>query len=129
MVKKINEEQFELEAKKSPVAVVDFSATWCGPCRMLAPVLESVSEQLAGQVDFWATWCGPCRMLAPTIARIAEEQEGKIKVGKIDVDEEPELSVQYGIASIPTLMVFKNGQVVNKSIGVIPKAAIEALLN
>ena len=80
-------------------------------------------------VDFWATWCGPCRMLAPTIARIAEEQEGKIKVGKIDVDEEPELSVQYGIASIPTLMVFKNGQVVNKSIGVIPKAAIEALLN
>ena len=80
-------------------------------------------------VDFWATWCGPCRMLAPTIAKIAEEQEGVIKVGKIDVDEEPELSVQYGIASIPTLMVFKNGEVVNKSIGVIPKAAIEALLN
>ena len=90
---------------------------------------EVLQSEIPVLVDFWATWCGPCRMLAPTIAKIAEEQEGKIKVGKIDVDEEPELSVQYGIASIPTLMVFKNGQVVNKSIGVIPKAAIEALLN
>ena len=90
---------------------------------------EVLQSEIPVLVDFWATWCGPCRMLAPTIAKIAEEQEGKIKVGKIDVDEEPELSVQYGIASIPTLMVFKNGEVVNKSIGVIPKAAIEALLN
>ena len=90
---------------------------------------EVLQSEIPVLVDFWATWCGPCRMLAPTIAKIAEEQEGKIKVGKIDVDEEPELSVKYGIASIPTLMVFKNGQVVNKSIGVIPKAAIEALLN
>ena len=90
---------------------------------------EVLHSDIPVLVDFWATWCGPCRMLAPTIAKIAEEQEGKIKVGKIDVDEEPELSVKYGIASIPTLMVFKNGEVVNKSIGVIPKAAIEALLN
>ncbi len=90
---------------------------------------EVLQSEIPVLVDFWATWCGPCRMLAPTIAKIAEEQEGKIKVGKIDVDEEPELSVKYGIASIPTLMVFKNGEVVNKSIGVIPKAAIEALLN
>ena len=79
-------------------------------------------------VDFWATWCGPCRMLAPIIAQIAEERAGEIKVGKIDVDEEPELAVQYGIASIPTLMVFKNGEKVKTSIGVIPKAAIEQLL-
>ena len=90
---------------------------------------EVLQSEIPVLVDLWATWCGPCRMLAPTIAKIAEEQEGKIKVGKIDVDEEPELSVKYGIASIPTLMVFKNGEVVNKSIGVIPKAAIEALLN
>ena len=90
---------------------------------------EVLQSEIPVLVDFWATWCGPCRMLAPTIAKIAEEQEGKIKVGKLDVDEEPELSVKYGIASIPTLMVFKNGEVVNKSIGVIPKAAIEALLN
>jgi len=80
-------------------------------------------------VDFWATWCGPCRMLAPVIAQIAEEREGEIKVGKIDVDEEPELAAQFGIASIPTLKVFKNGQVVNSSVGVIPKPMIEALLD
>ena len=79
-------------------------------------------------VDFWATWCGPCRMLAPTIAKIAEEQEGVIKVGKIDVDDEPELAAKYGIASIPTLMVFKNGEVVKSSVGVQPKPMIEAML-
>ena len=79
-------------------------------------------------VDFWATWCGPCRMLAPVIAQIAEEQEGKIKVGKIDVDEQPELAIRYGIASIPTLKVFKNGEVTNTSVGVIPKPMIEQLL-
>lgn len=79
-------------------------------------------------VDFWATWCGPCRMLAPTIAKIAEEQEGIIKVGKIDVDEEPELAARFGIASIPTLMVFENGAVKKQSVGVQPKAAIEAML-
>ncbi|MBQ3391538.1 MAG: thioredoxin [Clostridia bacterium] len=79
-------------------------------------------------VDFWATWCGPCRMLAPVIAQIAEEQKDTIKVGKIDVDEEPELALRYNIASIPTLMVFKNGEAVQRSVGVIPKPAIEALL-
>ena len=79
-------------------------------------------------VDFWATWCGPCRMLAPTIEKIAEEQEGVIKVGKIDVDDEPELAARYGIASIPTLMVFKNGEVVKSSVGVQPKPMIEAML-
>lgn len=79
-------------------------------------------------VDFWATWCGPCRMLAPVIAQIAQEQEGKIKVGKIDVDEQPELAMRYGIASIPTLKVFQDGQVVKSSVGVIPKQMIEAML-
>ena len=79
-------------------------------------------------VDFWATWCGPCRMLAPVIAQIAEEQEGVVKVGKIDVDEQPELAMRYGIASIPTLKVFKDGQVVKSSVGVIPKPMIEAML-
>lgn len=88
---------------------------------------EVLKSDIPVLVDFWATWCGPCRMLAPTIAKVAEEQEGKIKVGKIDVDEEPELAAKYGIASIPTLMVFKNGEVAKTSIGVVPKAAIEAL--
>lgn len=88
---------------------------------------EVLKSDIPVLVDFWATWCGPCRMLAPTIAKIAEEQSGVIKVGKVDVDEEPELAAKYGIASIPTLMVFKNGSVVKSSIGVVPKAAIEAL--
>ena len=89
---------------------------------------EVLNSEIPVLVDFWATWCGPCRMLAPVIAQIAQEQEGKIKVGKIDVDEEPELAIRYGIASIPTLKVFKNGQVVNSSVGVIPKPMIEQLL-
>ncbi len=88
---------------------------------------EVLKSELPVLVDFWATWCGPCRMLAPTIEKIAEEQEGKIKVGKIDVDEEPELAAKYGIASIPTLMVFRGGVVVKASVGVQPKAAIEAM--
>ena len=78
-------------------------------------------------VDFWATWCGPCRMLAPTIAKIAEEQEGKVKVCKVDVDECPELAAQYGISSIPTLMVFVNGQVKTSSVGVQSKSMIERM--
>lgn len=80
-------------------------------------------------VDFWATWCGPCRMMAPVIAQIAEEKEGQIKVGKVDVDEEPELAIRYGISSIPCLKVFKDGQVVKSSVGAVPKPMVEALLD
>ena len=79
-------------------------------------------------VDFWATWCGPCRMLAPTIELIAEEQEGIVKVGKVDVDEQPELAARFGIASIPTLMVFADGAVKSSAVGVQPKAMIEEML-
>ena len=75
-------------------------------------------------VDFWATWCGPCRMIAPTLAEIAEENVGKIKVGKVNVDEQMDLAVQFGITAIPTLIVFKDGQKVNQAMGVMPKEQI-----
>lgn len=78
-------------------------------------------------VDFWASWCGPCRMLAPIVDEIANETDDII-VGKINVDEEAELAIDYGIMSIPTLLVFKSSKVVNKSLGVISKEKILSLL-
>ena len=79
-------------------------------------------------VDFWASWCGPCRMLMPTIEQLAKEADGKYRVGKVNVDEQGELAMRYGIQSIPTLIVFKNGQEVNRSLGVRPKGAILEML-
>ena len=79
-------------------------------------------------VDFWASWCGPCQMLAPVIAEIAEGYAGKVKVGKVNVDEQPNLANRYGIASIPTVMLFKNGEVVNTSLGYRPKNELETML-
>lgn len=79
-------------------------------------------------VDFWASWCGPCQMLAPVIAEIAEEYAGKVKVGKVNVDEQPNLANRYGIASIPTVMLFKNGEVINTSLGYRPKNELETML-
>ena len=85
---------------------------------------EVLKSEIPVILDFWATWCGPCRIIAPTLAEIAEENQGKIKVGKVNVDEQMELAVQFGIVSIPTLIVFKNGQKVNQAVGVMPKARI-----
>ena len=79
-------------------------------------------------LDFWAPWCGPCRMLAPTVEEIAEEYDGKAKVCKVNVDEEEELAIRFGIASIPTLLVFKNGQLADTKVGFVPKEEIEARL-
>ena len=78
-------------------------------------------------LDFWATWCGPCRMLSPVVDQIAEENSA-IKVGKVNVDDEQELAGRFNIMSIPTLLVFKNGQMVNQSVGVIPKERILRLV-
>ena len=79
-------------------------------------------------VDFWATWCGPCRMLAPVVAQIAEEKEGELKVGKVNIDDQAELAIRYSIASIPTLMVFKDGQVAAKTVGAMPKSQLLSAL-
>lgn len=79
-------------------------------------------------LDFWATWCGPCQMIAPTIHEISEERED-IVVGKVNVDEEMQLAMQFGISSIPTLLVFKGGKLVNQGVGLLPKASVLKLID
>ena len=89
---------------------------------------EVLKSDIPVLVDFWAVWCGPCQMLAPTIEELAREYEGRVKVGKVNVDEQPEISRQYGIMSIPTLILFKDGQIAEQTMGVQPKESIEAML-
>ena len=80
-------------------------------------------------VDFWAAWCGPCQMLAPVLKDIADEYEGRAVVGKVNVDEEPSLAAKFSIASIPTMILFKNGQIVDKAVGFGSKAQINAMID
>ena len=101
MVKKVNAQEFAEEAMKASVSVVDFNATWCGPCRMLAPVLESLSEKYADRVSFYG----------------------------VDVDESPELAMQYQVNSVPCLVLLKNGQFVDQSIGFRPEPQLTAWID
>ena len=101
MVKKINSQEFEAEAMKAPVAVVDFNATWCGPCRMLAPVLEDISEKYAGRVSFFS----------------------------VDVDECPGLAMQFRVNSVPCLVLLKNGEFADQSVGFRPEPQLTAWID
>lgn len=94
---------------------------------------ETFEKAIAGDqavlVDFWATWCGPCRMIAPVIEQIGAEYEGRAIVGKVDVDEEPSLAQKFSVMSIPTLIVMKNGKVVETAVGARGKDAVAAMIN
>lgn len=89
---------------------------------------EVLKETLPVLIDFWATWCGPCRMMAPVVEEIANEYAGIVKVGKVNVDDEPELASMFQISSIPTLVVMKDGKPVNMAVGYMPKEQVVKLL-
>lgn len=80
-------------------------------------------------VDFWADWCGPCRMLAPAIERLAGQYAGRVTVGKVDIDQEPDLASRYGIMSIPTILIFRDGELVQRAVGVQPEAVFARMLD
>ena len=101
-----------------PIAVTDES--------FAVEVLES---KLPVLVDFWAAWCGPCRMIAPVVKELAEEYDGKAKICKMDVDASQQIAAQFGIRSIPTLLLFKHGKVVDQVIGAVPKSQIAEKLD
>jgi thioredoxin 1 len=90
---------------------------------------EVMQSQNVVMVDFWAAWCGPCKMVAPVVEELAKEYEGKAKFFKLNTDENPDLASRYKIRGIPTLMFFKNGQIMEQIVGVVPKAQLKAKLD
>ncbi len=90
---------------------------------------EVINSEIPVLIDFWAVWCGPCKIIAPVVEQLADEFEGKLKVGKLDVDSNQQTSIKYGVRSIPTLLLFKNGQVKETIIGAVPKQQIVQKIN
>lgn len=89
---------------------------------------EVIQSDKVVMVDFWAEWCGPCRMIGPVVEELSKEYDGKAVIGKLNVDENPQVAMNYGIRSIPTILFFKNGEMVDKQVGVVPKSVLEQKL-
>ncbi|MFH0825108.1 MAG: thioredoxin [Pseudomonadota bacterium] len=90
---------------------------------------QVLKSQVPALVDFWAAWCGPCRTVGPVVEELAEEYAGKVKVCKVNVDDNKQVPARYGIRGIPTLMLFKNGELVDQIVGAVPKSRIKELLD
>lgn len=89
---------------------------------------EVIDSEKVALVDFWAEWCGPCRMIGPVVEELAKEYDGKAVIGKVNVDDNPQVASQFGIRSIPTILFFKGGKLVDKQVGVVPRSVLEQKL-
>lgn len=90
---------------------------------------DVINSSVPVLVDFWAPWCGPCRMIAPVVEELAKENQGSIKIGKVNIDDNPNVAMNYSVNSIPTLMIFKGGQVVDRFVGVQPKSRLQQAID